>query len=489
MTYLAHSLFSLLILLCLGCSSFLESDNASETGTISGGTIIPNSIATLKHSFKQGDAPDAATDYKVELYKSSEPTTPIQQVTIDSVGRFVFNNVPFGVYDVISKNSTTGALTQNITVSQNALHYHIEEFNFYPLTPILINTDVRSIESITFYSEEITKNSESPYTVKAIKFPIENQTEVKQEIIIHEMVNGELQKYTLTIDTDKSYIKMHSPESTIIPRDTMPLQSYTNGDLTVSMYATYYTYDTKEPIEVTARVENIGTETLFFWGGPDSNNSISLFVNTKAGGDKFLSLPSNGEKTNAMLYGHSIAPGEKLTRTVIWDQRIFEYSEYLEIPDYYAWEGVYTIAAMFTGSYTWEPTNNNDTNNFVTITDTISVHINGTSAPLITDLEALDIVSNNVNVQSWLNDNPPSLCYSRYHSLKYSDNQWNILEPGQGRKSDIDKDLGRSCSIGFSTNNTWKFTISHLYDEEAGTIDATINAITGEFISHTFPAL
>ncbi len=249
MKYYVLSLLLIPILFCFGCTITDEFTSEPESGTITGGTIIPNTTALLRVSLND-DSPNSqssrlAINTVLTLYNSVNTSEVFAVTTIDSAGGFTFADVPFGTYDIVSTSNGFGALFQNITLTSNAPEYYVESLEYYSLVSMYIYTGDRNIQTIAYYSELLEKDSTKQYVFDAIDFPSSMVNVPVQKLNVRESNIDTMVDYTIAISTDSSYINVYRVGDKTVLADSVYQDSLFNDSLFLdSLYGDSIMVDT-----------------------------------------------------------------------------------------------------------------------------------------------------------------------------------------------------------------------------------------------------
>lgn len=168
-------------LIFISCGTIVDDSKGiqNQKGSISGGTVVTNSVsARLQVSATSSNLPDS-----IYLYKSENTRLMIQAIAFDGQGNFLFEDLDYGTYDIMSNDGKFGALFRTITISENTPKYNIPVLHFHPVSQIPISNRVKDFLSIYFFERELIVNASGTLTYPYINFP-SNSKENQQTLNI-----------------------------------------------------------------------------------------------------------------------------------------------------------------------------------------------------------------------------------------------------------------------------------------------------------------
>ncbi len=187
----------------LHCS--LPGTGSEYNGKISGSTSIDNPVAEVvfKTSLATNSV-DPKFGEELWLYSSANQLKKLATTTIKDDGIFEFSDVPFGSYDVVAKGDGHGALIRSITVSEVSPHYHIETLPYYSLKQIILSVADAGIQTIQYYDELLTVDSNGFFYFDALDRPESIEVGQREPLVA---VQG-LQRHTMEVDEAGALVGM-----------------------------------------------------------------------------------------------------------------------------------------------------------------------------------------------------------------------------------------------------------------------------------------
>ncbi|MGL1937071.1 MAG: hypothetical protein OCD01_18735 [Fibrobacterales bacterium] len=162
-----------------GCS--LASDEIDGKGSISGSTSIDNPVAEVVTpiAFKREES---QSGMELWLYETDTPRVKFASTTIDSLGRFVFDDIPYGEYDIMTMRDSIGALYRHIELMPSNAHYVIDTLNFYPLLINRIKVGDSTVVEAYFYDITLEVDDDGLYIATFPKLPSSQSIVHSQEV-------------------------------------------------------------------------------------------------------------------------------------------------------------------------------------------------------------------------------------------------------------------------------------------------------------------
>ncbi len=132
------------VILFTACTSIIETQ-LRETGTITGGTVVPNEptakIATAQTGTNHNTAVLPSIPDSISLYLSNNLQNVIQTIALDNQGRFSFTDLEFNTYSLKIKNSTLGGVYNSIVISDSQPDGIIDQLPLYTIRTVTLKVD------------------------------------------------------------------------------------------------------------------------------------------------------------------------------------------------------------------------------------------------------------------------------------------------------------------------------------------------------------
>ena len=186
----------ILSLLFVSCSLFESSDHK---GSISGGTIIPNTIS--------GDSLTLPPE-EISLFLHENRNIKVATTKIASDGTFNFTNLPFDSYDILSKDTSLGTLFREIILSESHPSYHIDSLKYFPVKKLTLKAGDKKIDHISYYGNPLSITSNGNYEFYAIDYSSDT-TEIQVEEL-------DIIQFSKDSVTDSLSLKIKYQDSTIL---------------------------------------------------------------------------------------------------------------------------------------------------------------------------------------------------------------------------------------------------------------------------------
>ncbi len=161
-----------LTILSICSCSVMVGDTAPGKGSISGGTLVDNTIAEVRLLNRIATTID---EHTVQLFLTSKLDSSISEISLNNDGTFLFQNLKFESYTVLIKSNTTGGLYSNITLNADNPNHTIDKLKLYPIKQITLDTRGVPVTHIELFDQFMTPK-DSTITLSIIDYPKEEQT-------------------------------------------------------------------------------------------------------------------------------------------------------------------------------------------------------------------------------------------------------------------------------------------------------------------------
>jgi hypothetical protein len=199
-------------LIFISCGTIVDDSKGiqNQKGSISGGTVVTNSVsARLQVSATSSNLPDS-----IYLYKSENTRLMIQAIAFDGQGNFLFEDLDYGTYDIMSNDGKFGALFRTITISENTPKYNIPVLHFHPVSQILISNRVKDFLSIYFFERELIANASGTLTYPYINFPSDSKENQQTLNVIQS--EGSAQTYNVKLYSGEIILETINTTSSLL---------------------------------------------------------------------------------------------------------------------------------------------------------------------------------------------------------------------------------------------------------------------------------
>jgi hypothetical protein len=197
-------------------------------------------------------------------------------------------------------------------------------------------------------------------------------------------------------------------------------------------------------VEVTASATNISDQSITYRKFNLQDPPIYTSVFSPVAGTIGLRHPDDPIRVSPAIKDEILQPGETVTRTAFWDQKILN-------PQIQAPAGKYQVSAVF---YWVENPNPEQYIEAKALTVKAEVDLQG-GAALVSQDQAMAAVLLNAQAKAWLDLNEGIVCKISYL------NQYKIYQRGKWQVSNSEADSeqtprGKTCSLDFVKGEAWR---------------------------------
>lgn len=178
-------------------------------------------------------------------------------------------------------------------------------------------------------------------------------------------------------------------------------------------------YEIGETVYVKVVLQNLGRRTVDYLVGTPCNPDFRVLLHTPYGSRELMEESYEPMPCIQVIDQRTLDSGERVERTVVWDQRIRMHNGTLQAPS-----GVYEIQGVFYAGKPVDCATVGCGGEVFTVEASVRIEIKAGAEPFITEADALQIALSNSEVASWYEE------HIGRRLVKFEDGQWYVLIDG-----------------------------------------------------------